>query len=127
MERLVYLVLSVAACGLLQAQDSLPPPRTVSVTVEQQRIGIGRSVTVRAVARQADGSPVAGCELLPYVNGRRWGSHEKADQRGEAVFHIPLPRAGATEIRVAVLSPMGEPDDFWIWHGPQNVAGSVWI
>lgn len=102
-------------------------PAFIAITLEQRRVGMGRAVTVHAQAKWADGEPAVNCELLPYVNGHRWGAHERTDAQGVAVFHIPLPRVGKAEICVAAMPPITEPDDFWIWPGPQNVAGPAWM
>jgi hypothetical protein len=118
---------------LAAASDSIPRaaapglPATVEITLDQKQVGMGRAVTVHAQAKLGDGKPAANCELLPYVNGHRWGAHEKTDAQGAAVFHIPLPRVGKAEICVAAMPPITEPDDFWIWPGPQNVVGPAWM
>ncbi len=111
------------------ASGQLAPdvPAAISVTVAPRAIAMGRSVTVRATARRGDGTAAVGYELLPFANGRRWGAHEQTDANGEAVFHIPLPRPGPAEIRVGAVVAPAKPDDFWIWHGPQNVPGPVWL
>ncbi len=57
------------------AEPAEPPPAAggpaVRIEADCPRIGMGRSVEIRAAATWADGRPAAGCLLLPYVNGRR--------------------------------------------------------
>lgn len=50
--------------------------------------------------------------LLPFVNGRRWGAHERYAAGGVATFHIPLPNPGP-----AVLQVVGLPLDREHWMG----------
>jgi hypothetical protein len=99
----------------------------VSIAVDRSRMGMGRTLVVMATAQLANGQPAAGWELLPYVNGRRWGSHEFADAAGRAVFRIPLPVPGLAEIRVQARPRPGDPDDFWIWSSRQNVAETIYL
>ena len=41
--------------------------------------------------------------FLPFVNGKRWGSHEFADKDGQASFIIPLPNPGPALIQVIAV------------------------
>ena len=41
--------------------------------------------------------------LLPFINGRRWGHHERPDASGKAQFLLPLPNPGAARIQVAAI------------------------
>jgi hypothetical protein len=82
---------------------------TISIQVDQNSIRMGGMVRVTASVPDR-----AGLLLLPYVNGRRWGAHERPDADGKAVFHIPLPNPGPARIEVAAarLLPgwMGQDD-----------------
>ncbi|MFA6111480.1 MAG: hypothetical protein WDA75_22200, partial [Candidatus Latescibacterota bacterium] len=82
---------------------------TVRIRVSCRQIGMGRTVGLTAVATQADGRPAAGFLLLPYVNGRRWGSHELAGADGRAIWRLPLPRPGIAEIQVEARPPAEAP------------------
>jgi hypothetical protein len=86
----------------------------VQITAEKSAVGMGQSVTVRALATYPDGRGVAGCLLLPYVNGKRWGAYEYADKQGRATFLLPLPNPGGVMIRVEARSAREQ----WIW-GPR--------
>ena len=83
----------------------------VQITAEKPAVGMGRSVTVQALATYPDGRGVAGCLLLPYVNGKRWGAYEYADKQGRATFLLPLPNPGVTVIQVEARSAQEQ----WIW------------
>lgn len=72
----------------------------VQLRADRKRVGMGRCVTLHAVASLPDGTPAAGWLLLPYVNGKRWGAHEFADSDGRAVWQLPLPNPGVAEIVV---------------------------
>ncbi len=80
---------------------------TVHITADSLRIGMGRSVEIRVTATKADDRPAAGCLLLPYVNGRRWGAHEFADAQGQARMILPLPNPGLAEIQVEATEALG--------------------
>ena len=86
----------------------------VQITAEKSAVGMGQSVTVQALATYPDGRGVAGCLLLPYVNGKRWGAYEYADKQGYATFLLPLPNPGGVKIRVEARSAREQ----WIW-GPR--------
>ena len=66
---------------------------------------MGRTVRLDVSAALPGGKPAAGCLLLPYVNGKRWGAHEYADAQGRASFQLPLPQPGIVEIQVEILPP----------------------
>jgi hypothetical protein len=57
--------------------------------------------------------------LLPFVNGRRWGAHERVDAQGRAAFLLPLPNPGPAVIQVVGL-PLDP--DHWMGLGE---AGSL--
>jgi hypothetical protein len=54
---------------------------------------------------------------LPFVNGKRWGSHEFANHLGQASFDIPLPNPGPAMIQVIVL-----PADRDDWMGLEDYS-----
>ncbi len=86
----------VATARLLTANG----PAIVTIQSEREQIGMGQTVVVEAQAALADGSPAVGYQMLPYVNGFRWGSHERADADGRSRFLLPLPDPGTASIQV---------------------------
>jgi hypothetical protein len=94
----------------------------VTASVKESQIGMGRTVAVEAKVQSVEGSPVEGYQMLPYVNGRRWGSHETSNADGIARFLIPLPDPGTASIQV--LARKFNPDSAasWIWIDPYDEA-----
>ncbi len=76
---------------------------------------MGRSVKVTAHLVIKSGNQAGDYLLLPYVNQRRWGSHERPDQEGNATFLLPLPNPGKVEIQVVAVK--AEPKN---WMGTSN-------
>ena len=111
-----------AAPSLLSAE-----PATVKISVDRPHVGMGRTVVLTAQASRPDHQPAAGIQLLPYVNGRRWGPHETADASGRAVFHLPLPTVGPARIQVQARTVPGPPDDWWIWAGTPQEHQTIWL
>jgi len=105
----------------------LAEPATVKVSVDRLHVGMGRTVVLTAQASRPDHQPAAGIQLLPYVNGRRWGPHETADASGRAVFHLPLPIVGPARIEVQARTVPGPPDDWWVWAGTPQEHQTVWL
>ncbi len=85
-----------------QAQDI-----TVYITAERATIPMGRSVRVEAVVE----GPARDYILLPFVNRRRWGAHERPDAQGKATFFLPLPNPGPAHIQVLALQ---SDTDYWM-------------
>lgn len=120
--RLTGLV-GLIALGVVPGAVSAAPP-AVSVQVSVRRIGMGRTLAVTATARDARGRPASGRLLLPYVNGRRWGSHEYADAAGKATFLLPMPNPGPADVQV-VLDGATRATEEWIWVERQADAQTV--
>ncbi len=99
----------------------------VEVSVDKTRVGMGRVVNVKARSIRADGTSGAGDYLLPYVNGRRWGSHEIAGSQGRAEFLIPLPMEGDAEIRVQAAPKPPTPEESWVWDASQGKPGTIYL
>ena len=89
----------------------------VAIRAEADRVDMGRSLRLDATVTTDDGRPVPNCLVLPYVNQRRWGSHERTDRAGNASFLLPLPNAGPARIRVAAMPEAGTATASWIWVG----------
>lgn len=70
---------------------------------------MGRVARLDAAVMGGDGANLV---LLPFVNGRRWGAHERPDAGGRATFLLPLPNPGPAEIQVVAL-----PSDTGEWWG----------
>ncbi len=108
--RPVLIIILLAVCAIADARTM-----SVNISADKGRIGMGRSVIVSAIARLAGDKPAVGYELLPYVNGKRWGAHEYADESGRAVFMIPLPNVGIQEIQVQARPAAQMIPESWIW------------
>ncbi len=74
-------------------------------------VPMGRVVRVEASVKPGGDSSGA-TVLLPFVNGRRWGAHERPDGQGRATFLLPLPNVGPAHIQV-----VGLPADADDWAG----------
>ena len=84
---------------------------TVTITTSDKTVPMGRSARITAEAQAFEGPPEDQI-LLPFVNGRRWGAHERPDAAGKAVFLLPLPNVGPAHIQVVAL-----PSDTDHWMG----------
>lgn len=86
---------------------------TISISVDKTRVGMGKSIAVKAKIANADDESGKRYLLLPYLDGYRWGAHTYTDEAGLATCYLPLPNHGVREIQVQVL-PSREIAD-WIW------------
>jgi hypothetical protein len=108
----VILFLSLAYAFSCQQKDLDHP---VQIEVNKDKVEMGRTIQVNAVLHT---DKFAGrIVLLPFVNGKRWGSHEVANAEGRATFLIPLPHPGPALIQVVAL-----PTDTDHWQGLQDYA-----
>lgn len=87
----------------------------ITIKTSQQKIAMGKTIRVEAQCH-GDGwrQPFI---LLPFVNEKRWGAHERPDAEGKAVFAIPLPNPGPARVQVVAL-----PADPSNWMGLTDVA-----
>ena len=76
---------------------------SVNIEINKQTVPMGRSVTVTAHVNIKPGNSTNDYLLLPYVNQRRWGSHERPDPGGNATFLLPLPNPGKNIIQVVAV------------------------
>ena len=76
---------------------------------------MGRSITLTAHLNLKPGELAKNYLLLPYVNQRRWGSHERPDSKGNATFLLPLPNPGKNDIQVIAVK--AEPNN---WMGTSH-------
>lgn len=99
----------------------------VSIKTGRTSMGEGETIDVIATAKLANGKSAVGFELLPFVNGKRWGAHEYTDSKGMAKFQIPIPRPGKARIKVLAVIPQKLSDDRWIWSDRQNGSAPAYI
>ena len=94
---LIGLVLGSFACKEKSYQSG-----SITIKVDKSSVQIGRSIKLSAHIRVKSGE-AGDYLLLPYVNQRRWGSHERPDPEGNATFLLPLPNPGKVEIQVVAV------------------------
>lgn len=92
---LTITLLSLNSCS--QEDDNFD----INISADTEIVDMGRCVTIKA--RIKDNTPNERTVLLPFVNGKRWGSHEIANKEGEAAFIIPLPNPVNSVIQVIAL------------------------
>jgi len=124
---LTLLCCLLALLHCLCAWGAYDEPPDIRINANSHSIGIGRSVAVTARATFPDGSAAEGWQLLPYVNGSRWGSHEVTDALGQATFILPLPIPGEARIEVLARPPEDRSGEFWIWGATQNVPQTIYL
>jgi len=82
----------------------------ITIKVDKDAVPMGRSVILTAQLNLKSGESAIDYLLLPYVNQRRWGSHERPDSSGNATFLLPLPNPGKVEIQVIAVK--AEPNNW---------------
>ena len=105
-----FLILFWGCFALLISCKPNSHNSSVRITVDRQTVEMGKSIKVNASIRPDH--PDKKMMMLPYVNGKRWGSHEFANQKGEAQFIIPLPNQGPAVVEVVAV-----PSDRDDWMG----------
>ena len=108
----VILYLSLGLFFSCQQKEAKHP---IQIQVSKDMVEMGRIVMVNAVLKTTN--PEDRMILLPFVNGRRWGSHEFADADGRATFLIPLPNPGPAMIQVIAV-----PSDTDHWQGLEDYS-----
>jgi hypothetical protein len=101
---MLIIVCSFASCQ--QGEADHPIEITVSSTTAE----MGRTVTIDAFLRETGSQDRM--LLLPFVNGKRWGSQGFPDAEGRASFILPLPNPGPALIQV-----IGVPAQTDTWMG----------
>ncbi|MCL5997527.1 MAG: hypothetical protein M1546_15940 [Chloroflexi bacterium] len=76
---------------------------TVRIRAAQSSIAMGRTARVDAVIETGPGDSPRHYLLLPFVNQRRWGAHERPSPDGKATFLLPLPDPGPARVQVLAL------------------------
>ncbi len=83
----------------------------LTISANHTKVEMGRSVIIRA-RFEPDKGDKQRYILLPFVNQRRWGSHERPDSQGKAIFLLPLPNPGPAYVEVVAV-----PSDTDSWMG----------
>src|SRR5450759_3310364 len=79
------------------------PEITVHIRADKKTIAMGKTVQVEAVVATNGNASTQDFILLPFVNQRRWGAHERPNAQGKAFFSIPLPNPGPAHLQVLAL------------------------
>lgn len=85
---------------------------SVHIRSAESKVPMGRTAHVEAAVEAPPGRSPRDYVLLPFVNQRRWGAHERPDGEGEAAFILPLPNPGPAHVQVVAL-----PSDTGHWMG----------
>ena len=88
----------------------------LSISADQQKIYMGKSVMIDAILTPPNGNDVTDYIIIPFVNKRRWGAHEFCNNLGKASFMIPLPNIGNAEIKMIAI-PKSDAN----WYGTDDV------
>jgi len=118
MKTKLLIKIAVLSCVFLvcfSCTDKTSQNGSITIKVDKNSIRMGRSVMLTAHLNLNPGESANDYLLLPYVNNRRWGSHERPDANGDATFLLPLPNPGKVEIQV--IAVRAEPDN---WMGTSN-------
>jgi len=110
--RIIIICLALFCFGckgrLVQTDD-------ITIMADRDSVSMGRSVKVTAHLKLKSGDKASDYLLLPYVNQRRWGSHERPDSVGNVTFLLPLPNPGRIEIQVVAVKAESKS-----WMGTDN-------
>ncbi len=117
----------VVLCAAMGALDT--GQLKVTITCETPTVPMGDTAVVRALVTGPEGRPFAGgAQLLPYVDGRRWGHHATSDASGRATFRLPMPRPGKHDLRLVCRNPRAVTPASWMWpSATQGVPGPAWF
>ena len=75
----------------------------ILISASRQSLPMGGTVIVEASMETSANESPQDYILLPFVNERRWGSHERPDASGKAAFILPLPNPGWAHVQVLAL------------------------
>ncbi len=84
----------------------------IKITSNLKSVPMGQSVIIEAQLSLDSNIAHEKYLLLPFVNKRRWGAHEKPDASGKAIFFLPFPNPGLAQVEVIAI-PMD--DNKWPW------------
>lgn len=75
----------------------------IQLSASRQSLPMGGTVIVEASIETSANESPQDYILLPFVNERRWGSHERPNPSGKAAFILPLPNPGWAHVQVLAL------------------------
>ena len=75
----------------------------IQLSASRQSLPMGGTVIVEASIETSANESPQDYVLLPFVNERRWGSHERPNASGKAAFILPLPNPGWAHVQVLAL------------------------
>jgi hypothetical protein len=73
------------------------PSISIQINANESSIPMGKTVQIEAAVETSGDLSARDFLLLPFVNGRRWGAHERPDARGQARWSLPLPNPGPAQ------------------------------
>ena len=83
----------------------------IQLSASRQSVPMGGTVIVEATIETSAQESPQDYVLLPFVNERRWGSHERPNAAGKATFILPLPNPGWAHVQVLALK--SDTDEWW--------------
>ncbi len=89
----------------------------IEISIHSNEIKMGQSVLVEAKFTPPSGREIDEYILLPFLDRKRWGSHEFPDSFGLAKFFIPLPNIGYADIEVIAVERTSSG-----WRGLDDIA-----
>ena len=105
----MFILSSISLISCVDSSSDFP----IQIQADKEQVAMGRTIQVEALFE--DVKAEANMILLPFVNGRRWGSHEFAGKDGKASFIIPLPNPGPALIQVIAVPATS---DSWLGMDP---------
>jgi len=100
---------------------------SIRISADKDTVALGRSVRIDAVVVDAQERPIPNYRLYPFVNGKRWGSHELTDETGKAYFLIPFPNEGPQRIEVLGRLVRETFAEKWIWLGEPQADQTIFL
>ena len=75
----------------------------IHISASRQSLPMGSTVIVEATVETSANESPQDYVLLPFVNERRWGAHERPSADGKATFMLPMPNPGPAHVQVLAL------------------------
>ena len=101
--RLLKIVISGLFLFCFACTGNTLQNNSITIKVDKDTVPMGRSIILTAHLNLKSGDLAKDYLLLPYVNQRRWGAHERPDSSCNATFLLPLPNRGKIEIQVIAV------------------------
>lgn len=76
---------------------------SIHIAASRNIVPMGHTLCVEAQLYVPKGQSPDDYIMLPFVNSRRWGAHERADKEGHCTFLLPLPTIGPAFIEVMAV------------------------